>query len=120
MGFGLSWRFRAVAPQTSSRAERYQSSSAHKRRGEREERKEEERRGEETRLDRGIQGICFLTETDKVKDPSTVMATETTSCTGSTVLKPLSDMVDLPLDQVNCHLFLKTELTVASSVMLTS
>ncbi|XP_027027967.2 lysophospholipid acyltransferase 2 isoform X2 [Tachysurus fulvidraco] len=36
------------------------------------------------------------------------MATETTSCTGSTVLKPLSDMVDLPLDQVNfvaCQLF---------------
>ncbi|GAA6108709.1 membrane-bound O-acyltransferase domain-containing protein 2 [Tachysurus ichikawai] len=32
------------------------------------------------------------------------MATETTSCTGSTVLQPLSDMVDLPLDQTGLHL----------------
>ncbi|KAG9268480.1 membrane-bound O-acyltransferase domain-containing protein 2-like [Astyanax mexicanus] len=36
------------------------------------------------------------------------MATETTSCTGSTVLQPISEMIDLPLDQVNfvvCQLF---------------
>lgn len=55
---------------------------------------------------RGFQGVSLLRETDsvfKVKDPSAVMATETTSCTGSTLLQPLSDMIDLPLDQVNCH-----------------
>ncbi|XP_036449156.1 membrane-bound O-acyltransferase domain-containing protein 2 [Colossoma macropomum] len=36
------------------------------------------------------------------------MATETKSCTGSTLLQPISEMVDLPLDQVNfvvCQLF---------------
>lgn len=30
------------------------------------------------------------------------MSTESTSCTGSTLLQPLSDVVALPLDQVNC------------------
>ncbi|XP_030642126.1 membrane-bound O-acyltransferase domain-containing protein 2 [Chanos chanos] len=36
------------------------------------------------------------------------MATETTSCTGSTLLQPISEIIDLPLDQVNfvvCQLF---------------
>lgn len=56
---------------------------------EREERKKEEKR----KLDRGIRWI------------STVMATETTSCTGSSLLQPLSDMIDLPLDQVNSTCF---------------
>lgn len=31
-----------------------------------------------------------------------IMATST-SCTGSTLLQPISKIIDLPLDQVNCH-----------------
>ncbi len=31
-----------------------------------------------------------------------IMATST-SCTGSTLLQPISNIIDLPLDQVNCH-----------------
>lgn len=68
------------------------------------ERSEERREGK--RVDKGSSGD-FSSYRNRlgatVKDFQAVMATETTSCTGSTLLQPLSDMIDLPLDQVTRH-----------------
>lgn len=50
-----------------------------------------------------IEGRCSGPEEGKQKDLQTrpSMATQTTaSCTGSTLLQPLSEIINLPLDQV--------------------
>lgn len=61
------------------------------------------RSAQKPRRVKGVKGEKGLTDTDQ---PS--MATRTTaSCTGSTLLQPISEIINLPLDQVCFWMYVK-------------